>query len=65
MDRKQWEAKYGKMKTADNGCLYVMVNNEDRTSSACSEMRWDLFHLTDYAVSSVCGDTHWMVKRAA
>ena len=56
---QEWEDYYGqlgqKVKTHKSGAKYVHDNMDVG--------REDLYHLTDYLVSSVSGGTIWLVKR--
>lgn len=51
----QWAERYGEMvlRHGTTGAMYVMPKNQAG--------RWDLFHLTDYRVSSVSGPVYWLV----
>lgn len=44
--------------THPNGCRYVPENEVSALT-----MRQQLYHLSDYAVSSLTGGTFWLVRR--
>lgn len=54
---REWLIKYkeyaGDFK--EQKTIAVFINQSDKL--------WDLFHLSDYIVSSICGGTMWLVKR--
>lgn len=56
MTLAEYAAKYNVLVTDHkSGAKYVVGPSE--------VSKWELFHLSDYAVTSVSGPTHWLVKR--
>jgi hypothetical protein len=62
MTAKEWERKYGYALRPHNnkGTLWIPDSQLDKKKL----MRYDLFHLSDYAVSSITGGSVWLIPRS-
>lgn len=53
----QWSDQWTIPINRVNHSTYIIVHNPTRNQS------WTLFHLSDYAVSSISGPVYWLVPR--